>query len=176
MLLLTRFHSDSWLSSSRERNICFLSLFWHFIQSGLSIHSVKIWPALGGREEDGALARVARGLRGSTSSQPLASIECVDVSNFVLLHLLTDQPGLKVSPGHSQEEEAAPGFVCLFCGFGLGFFWSRSCSQPRRAVCCTQGGAGGRKGTATFPAQNDQRLQWREGRWAGTEQVSKDPK
>lgn len=151
MLLLTRFHSDSWLSSSRERNICFLSLFWHFIQSGLSIHSVKIWPVLGGREEDGALARVAQGLRGSTSSQPLAGIECVDVSNFVLLHLLKDQPGLKVSPGHSQEEEASPGFVCLFCGFGLGFFWSRVLFSAKESCLLHTGWCWWEEGNSHFP-------------------------
>lgn len=73
MLLLRCFHSDSWLSSRREGNAWFLSVFWHLIQSGLSTHSVK----LGER-----IARLAQGLRGSTSSHPLPGTKSVDIGSF----------------------------------------------------------------------------------------------
>lgn len=74
----------------------------------------------------------------------------VDASNFVLRYLLKDQPGLTVSPGHSQEEGVSLPSPTPHVG---------ACSQPRRPVCCTQGDAGGREGAGTLPAQTDHGLE-----------------
>lgn len=166
MLLLRCFHSDSWLSSRRERNACFLSLFWHFIQSGLSIHSVKLGKRM-------VLARLAQGLRGSTSSHPSPGTKPVGVSSFVLLHPLKDQPGLKVRPGHSQEEEVSPGFCLSVLWFWFGVFLKqnlkKSCllltgweegsshfSLPKPSRFTVQAGQVGWKGARTLTNNRSQ--------------------
>lgn len=124
-----------------------LSLFWHFTQSGMSIHSIKLWPALGGREEDGALFRLAQGLRGSTSSNTLAGIKSVvALFSFISSRINQGSKSVLVIP---ERKKSHLGF--FVCGFGLGFFWSKVLFSARE-TCFTQGGAGGRKGTATFPS------------------------
>lgn len=150
MLLLTHFHSDSWLSSRRERNACFLSLLWHFIQSGLSIHSVKLQAALGGRE----LTRLAQGLR-------MVAALFSSISPRI-------SQGSKSVPVIPKRIKSHLGFVCLFCGFGLGFFWSRILFSAKSCLLHT----GWEEGSSHFSLPDWPGWQQREGTGL---QGSKDP-
>lgn len=150
MLLLTHLHSDSWLSSRKERNACFLSLFWHFIQPGLSTHSVKLQPALGAGKST-LLTRLAQSLRMGAA-----------------LFSFKDQPGLKVSPSHSQEEEVSLGFCLFVLWFWFGVFLRQDpvLSQEKLSAAHRVGG----REQPLLPPHTDQGLQQREGSWAGREQ------
>lgn len=50
------------------------------------------------------------GVAAHNCSHLLPVTNCADISNFVPLHLLKNQLGLKGSHGHSQEEEVSPVF------------------------------------------------------------------
>lgn len=106
----------------RERNTCFFSLF-RGRGRGEAEKTMNLPDQLSG---SGA------GPACNCSHLPPGT-RCVDGSNFILLHLLKDQPGLKLSFGHSQEAGVSYPHPPPAPKAG-------SCSQPRRPVCCTQGG------------------------------------
>lgn len=98
----------------------------------------------------------------------------MDVSNFVLLHLLKDQPGLKVSPSHSQEEEVPPGVFCLFVlwfWFGVSLKQGPVLSQGELSAAHRVVLVGGREQPLSLPKLTKG---YSEGRAGGLE-GSKDP-
>lgn len=54
------------------------------------------------------------GVAAHNCSHLLAVTNCADISNFVPLHLLKNQLGLKGSHGHSQGEGVSPIFFFFF--------------------------------------------------------------
>lgn len=113
MLLLRCFHNDSdaFTTGSAPRGK----------EMPVSFLSSDIWfSKLGER-----IARLAQGLRGSTSTIPYLAPNLwlvVALFSFIPSRISQGSKSVQVIP---KRKKSHLGFVCLFCGFGLGFMWSR---------------------------------------------------